>query len=400
MHHHTCNLLPHDQVRLPDTKAKRSPNQLLLNLKSVSEEDSDPKQARGIRICKRLALLANQDSFGKSKDDDQFAGARETVGSPVVQQNGIHANKAEQGVPLQAEQADWLEDTDEEIDEQELEAYYSYMAKIQEVSPTESSSTHTPLEQIPKMIPSYPANRFASMGEMRTLTLEKRVYPKWITDKVKPIITPYQNSLYETFKPPSKTILISLTRKEVRNTMRRITIFRTDEKQPRFCKENASNVDQKEREAISEIQDFKAQMQDRDMVINELNKFKSEQKESFQSLELRMRMLVCAECEHLCSFNHDALCFSILERREIARTKKPHVVPISASKPKRKVNKSVPTPHKKIVASDTTIQKSKSYYKELYENTNQEMKCGIAKNVHHVLHWDTKAAIDHKEYGA
>ncbi|GJZ00980.1 hypothetical protein Tco_0518941, partial [Tanacetum coccineum] len=39
------------------------------------------------------------------------------------------------GVPLQAEQADWLEDTDEEIDEQELEAHYSYMAKIQEVSP-------------------------------------------------------------------------------------------------------------------------------------------------------------------------------------------------------------------------------------------------------------------------
>ncbi|GJV74309.1 retrovirus-related pol polyprotein from transposon TNT 1-94 [Tanacetum coccineum] len=108
------------------------------------------------------------------------AGARETVGSPVVQQNGIqcfnckgfghyarecrkpkrvkdyayHKEKmmmckqAEQGVPLQAEQADWLEDTDEEIDEQELEAHYSYMAKIQEVSPEESSSTDTPLEQV------------------------------------------------------------------------------------------------------------------------------------------------------------------------------------------------------------------------------------------------------------
>ncbi|GJY07922.1 hypothetical protein Tco_0374976 [Tanacetum coccineum] len=43
-----------------------------------------------------------------------------------------------------------------------------------------------------------------------------------------------------------------------------------------------------------------------------------------------------------------------------ARTKKPKVVPISASKPKRKANKSVATPHKKIVASDTTIQKSKN----------------------------------------
>ncbi|GKG08090.1 hypothetical protein Tco_0333922, partial [Tanacetum coccineum] len=41
--------------------------------------------------------------------------------------------QAEQGVLLQAEQADWLEDTDEEIDEQELEAHYSFMAKIQEV---------------------------------------------------------------------------------------------------------------------------------------------------------------------------------------------------------------------------------------------------------------------------
>ncbi|GJZ03029.1 integrase, catalytic region, zinc finger, CCHC-type containing protein [Tanacetum coccineum] len=56
--------------------------------------------------------------------------------------------QAEQGVPLQAEQADWLADTDEEIDEQELEAHYSFMAKIQEVLPEESSSTEQPLEQV------------------------------------------------------------------------------------------------------------------------------------------------------------------------------------------------------------------------------------------------------------
>ncbi|GJS33433.1 hypothetical protein Tco_0531815 [Tanacetum coccineum] len=84
------------------------------------------------------------------------ARTRETVGSPVVQQMGIqcfnckgfghyakeyrkpkrvkdytyHKEKmmmckqAEQGVPLQAEQADWLADMDEEIDERELEAHY------------------------------------------------------------------------------------------------------------------------------------------------------------------------------------------------------------------------------------------------------------------------------------
>ncbi|GKG12016.1 hypothetical protein Tco_0346253, partial [Tanacetum coccineum] len=43
---------------------------------------------------------------------------------------------------------DCLADTDEEIDEQELEAHYNFMAKIQEVLPEESSSTDQPLEQV------------------------------------------------------------------------------------------------------------------------------------------------------------------------------------------------------------------------------------------------------------
>ncbi|GJU22915.1 retrovirus-related pol polyprotein from transposon TNT 1-94 [Tanacetum coccineum] len=56
---------------------------------------------------------------------------------------------------------------------------------------------------------------------------------------------------------------------------------------------------------------------------------------------------VCAECGK-CVFNsnHDA-CVSRYLNDVNARTKKPKVVPISASKPKRKANKSVATPHKK-----------------------------------------------------
>nr|GEW64759.1 reverse transcriptase domain-containing protein [Tanacetum cinerariifolium] len=41
----------------------------------------------------------------------------------------------EAGIQLNAEQADWKDDTDDESDDQELEAHYMYMAKLQQVSP-------------------------------------------------------------------------------------------------------------------------------------------------------------------------------------------------------------------------------------------------------------------------
>ncbi|GKB99476.1 hypothetical protein Tco_0985613 [Tanacetum coccineum] len=41
----------------------------------------------------------------------------------------------EAGVQLNAEQADWKDDTDDESEEQELEAHYMYMAQLQEVTP-------------------------------------------------------------------------------------------------------------------------------------------------------------------------------------------------------------------------------------------------------------------------
>ncbi|GKE87809.1 hypothetical protein Tco_1565284 [Tanacetum coccineum] len=103
--------------------------------------------------------------------------------------------------------------------------------------------------------------------------------------------------------------------------------------------------------------------------ISKKTKFVTACNDSLNSRSLNA-YVVCVNCGQ-CMFNsnHDA-CASKYLNDVNARTKKPNVVPISASKPKRKANKSIATTHKKIVTSDTTIQKSKSYYKELYENTN------------------------------
>nr|GEX60780.1 hypothetical protein [Tanacetum cinerariifolium] len=95
------------------------------------------------------------------------AGARDTIGSSMVQESGIQCynckeyghvarecqklkrakdaayhwekmllcKQEESGIQLNAEQADWRDDTDDESDDQELEAHYMYMAKLQQVSP-------------------------------------------------------------------------------------------------------------------------------------------------------------------------------------------------------------------------------------------------------------------------
>ncbi|GKF41670.1 hypothetical protein Tco_0125012, partial [Tanacetum coccineum] len=152
---------------------------------SASEEDSDPEQAqRDKDMQKNLALIAkyfkkiykptnnnlrtssnsrnkNVDTSLRYKNDNQtwqfrnqrivtVARARETVGSQECRKPkrvkdstyqlqriwSFHKEKmllckqAKKGVSLQAEQSDWLANTDEEIDEQELEAHYSFMAKI------------------------------------------------------------------------------------------------------------------------------------------------------------------------------------------------------------------------------------------------------------------------------
>ncbi|GJU29130.1 retrovirus-related pol polyprotein from transposon TNT 1-94 [Tanacetum coccineum] len=78
------------------------------------------------------------------------AGTRETVGSPVVQQTGIQCfNCKEFGhYAKECRKPKRVKDyTYHKENDYELEAHYSFMAKIQEVLPKESSSTEQPLEQ-------------------------------------------------------------------------------------------------------------------------------------------------------------------------------------------------------------------------------------------------------------
>ncbi|GJY25877.1 retrovirus-related pol polyprotein from transposon TNT 1-94 [Tanacetum coccineum] len=77
---------------------------------------------------------------------------------------------------------------------------------------------------------------------------------------------------------------------------------------------------------------------------------------------------VCATCgKYALNDNHDACVLYYINEVNL-RTKKPLVVPISTSKPKRIVNRSIATPHSKTVAPDSTIRNYRSRVRMLYEN--------------------------------
>nr|GEX08231.1 hypothetical protein [Tanacetum cinerariifolium] len=119
------------------------------------------------------SLRINRNAGYENQRIGNVAGARETVGLTVVQKSRIqcynckefghvatdcqkpkrakdaayHREKMllckqeEAGIQLNAEQTDWRNDTDDdELEDQELEAYYMYMAQLQEVSPDAADS--------------------------------------------------------------------------------------------------------------------------------------------------------------------------------------------------------------------------------------------------------------------
>nr|GEZ97798.1 hypothetical protein [Tanacetum cinerariifolium] len=113
---------------------------------TASEEDSNPEQAqRDKDMQKNLALIAKYfkkiykptnnnlrtSSNSKNKNVDTTPRKPKRVKDFTYhKEKMLLCKQAEQGVPLQPKQYDWLANTDEKVDEQELEAHYSYMAKI------------------------------------------------------------------------------------------------------------------------------------------------------------------------------------------------------------------------------------------------------------------------------
>ncbi|GJR66756.1 retrovirus-related pol polyprotein from transposon TNT 1-94 [Tanacetum coccineum] len=105
----------------PATKIYKPTNNNLQTSSNTSRanQDNSPRINRGTGYDNQRAV--------------NVARARENVA--YHKEKMLLCKQEEVGVQLNAEQADWKDDTDDESDDQELEAHYMYMAQIQEVTP-------------------------------------------------------------------------------------------------------------------------------------------------------------------------------------------------------------------------------------------------------------------------
>nr|GEZ09059.1 hypothetical protein [Tanacetum cinerariifolium] len=203
---------------------------------SASKEDSDREQAqRDKDMQKKLALIAkyfkkiykpannnlktslnsrnkNVDTTPRYKNDNQSGqfGSQRTVNVTRAREN-------------------------------ELEAHYSYMAKIQEVPTADSGTDFEPLEQV---------------NECECLALKLSKQTESVNKEV------YTELLRSFAKLEKHSISLELTLQQCQEQLKNDTV----------CKEKASNVFQKECEQYFEIQDLKAQLQDKNIAISELKK--------------------------------------------------------------------------------------------------------------------------------
>nr|GEZ25277.1 hypothetical protein [Tanacetum cinerariifolium] len=118
---------------------------------SASEEENDPEQAqRDKDIQKNLALIAKYSKKIYKPTNNNLRTSSNSRNKNVDTTPRVLTARNLFILLRNAESQKGLKTphTDEEIDEQELEAYYSYMAKIQEVPTVDTCTDSEPLEKV------------------------------------------------------------------------------------------------------------------------------------------------------------------------------------------------------------------------------------------------------------
>nr|GEV26225.1 hypothetical protein [Tanacetum cinerariifolium] len=331
----------------------------------------------------------------------------------------------EAGIQLNTEQADWRDDTDDESEDQELEAHYMYMAQIQKVSPDAADSepifNFEPLqkvsnddhynvfaiesehpEQSKSVHDTYPIEQDKhnviidsldmshdreQIDQNDDLANERELLASLI-EKLKCEIddSKNRNKLLET----SNKVLVEQLKGEIDDFKSQYKSLKSSNN---HFKEANNKLSETNALMYKDLKKFQAELDRRNDVEYALKEVEDHHRnvklsknktsvtacnDSLNAKTLHVN-IVCATCGK-CVFNetHD-MCVLKSRNGVNSRTKMPIAVPVSTREPKRTVKQSVAKPLRKIVASETNNQKPRNITSKLYKRVSKACSWWYAK---------------------
>ncbi|GJW74636.1 ribonuclease H-like domain-containing protein [Tanacetum coccineum] len=242
---------------------------------SRANQDNSPRINRGTGYD-------NQRAFN-------VAGARENKPKRVKdaayhKEKMLLCKQEKAGVQLNAKQADWKDDTDDESDDQELEAHYMFMVQVQEITPDQVDNYGPIFDDEP--MHKVEIDCAKAKGDLMSYKIDfeksSNAYTQKINDlnqtisDMKKELCAHQETISIMSQAKEAQIKLYKTRedKELDKVIALENKVKCKEKinNDKSFKENQSNVFLKEREQYVEIQDLKAQLQDKGIAISELKK--------------------------------------------------------------------------------------------------------------------------------
>ncbi|GJX04476.1 hypothetical protein Tco_0190392 [Tanacetum coccineum] len=300
------------------------------------------------------------------------------------QENMLLCKQEEAGIQLSAEQVDRRNDTDDEPEDQELEVHYMYMAKIQEVTP-DSANNSRPIFDVEALKKSVETMIMLNQNCKTSFVKPKYLKKAQSANPRLYDIGCYNDNIALTLAPESDEMirLAQESRSKLSDLIKPFDYKNLNNFYDLFVPQREKSAEQKEYyyadhmnailgvytklNEVTNLQcDYLEALEKCQSLENDLLK-RNTTSTSFEALQQHAINLELAlhQCQE--QIKND----KAWKQKESSSTKKPIAVPISTREPKRTVNQSAATPHKKTVASDSTIQKPRSTFRNLYEHVSK-----------------------------
>nr|GEZ75097.1 hypothetical protein [Tanacetum cinerariifolium] len=262
-----------------------------------------------------------------------------------------------------AEQADWKDDTDDEPEDQELEAHYMYMAQIQEVT-SDAADNSRPI------FDTEPLQKVPNNDNYNVFSIESE-HPEQFK---------FVNDTYSIEQDEHNMIIDSLDMSYDREQI--------DHDDDNDDDDDLANERVIPPTSVSRPPLKSNQLADRVMLNNSQGK-KQEVEDHRRNVKFsnnKMPVTACNDSLNAKTSNVNFVCVTcrkcvLNDKHDIcvlhslngvnSRTKMPMTVPISTREPKRTINQSVAKSLRRTVTSESTNQKPRHTTRKLYENVSK-----------------------------